>query len=599
MHSPFKSTVALFVLLGSLLFIEPLFATSALPGKQTIDWIQMSMMLLGGLALFLFGLDLMIKGLLTVAGEQMKNLLAKMTTNRFTGTISGFVVTAITQSSSVTTVLVVGFVSAGLMTMSQSAGVIIGANVGSTITAQIIAFKITEFAYLMVAVGFFTQFLAQTSRNSNLGTLVLGLGILFLGMELMSQGMRPLRDYQPFFVFMQQMSNPAIGILAGFIFTALIQSSAATVGIAIVMASNGLLSLEAGIALAMGANIGTCATALLATIGKSREALRTATFHVLFNVFGVLIWLPFIPYMVELTQWVSPTVVHESGDLLATLAQNSPRQIANANTLLNLSLMVLFLPLIPVLTWAVMKLIPVIAEESSTRDIKPEQLKDEYLEAPALALASVRTEMLNFGNKMMLFYRHTLQHINSKELKPLTFEDQNLQKLKVYQLEILTYLGKISRASLDDNQQATYLQLMNTTVILEEMLEAMGSNLLQTNHKLLANNLKISPKMMGLLDELGKQVGKAIENAIGSLDEIGKADAVIAIKSEIDHLILESLKHQATRFDANQEHIQIFRLEMQIVDGFKRLHTLSKRLARTQMSSDKKNLAQDNGLLTP
>ncbi len=232
--------------------------------------------LIGGLALFLFGLDQMSDALKLIAGDGMKKVLAKLTTNRFTGAIAGAFVTAIVQSSSVTTVLVVGFISAGLMSLTQSIGIIMGANIGTTITAQLVAFKITQYALGLVAIGFFTLFCSKNDKVRHYGHMIMGLGLIFYGMHLMSDGTKPLRTYQPFMEMMQQMDHPLWAILLGAGFTALVQSSSATTGLVIALASQGLISLDAGIALIFGANIGTCITAGLASIGKSREAVRAA-----------------------------------------------------------------------------------------------------------------------------------------------------------------------------------------------------------------------------------------------------------------------------------------------------------------------------------
>ncbi|HOG04168.1 MAG TPA: Na/Pi symporter, partial [Accumulibacter sp.] len=236
-------------------------------------WGMMTVELLGGLAIFLFGMLQMEEGLKAVAGERMKGILAKLTVNRFMGVGTGALVTAVIQSSSVTTVLVVGFISAGLMTLSQSVGVIMGANIGTTITAQIVAFKITKAALGMIAVGFAMLFIARSDRTKHYGEMLMGLGMVFFGMHVMSEAMEPLRSYQPFLDLMKSMDNPLVGVLIATAFTALIQSSSASTGIVIVMAGQGFISLQAGIALAFGANIGTCATALLAVIGKPREAV--------------------------------------------------------------------------------------------------------------------------------------------------------------------------------------------------------------------------------------------------------------------------------------------------------------------------------------
>ncbi len=270
-------------------------AMAADDSGKSLEVGQMMMQLFGGLALFLFGMEQMADALKAVAGERMKTILAKLTTNRYMGAVTGAFVTAIIQSSSVTTVMLVGFVTAGLMSLSQAIGVIMGANIGTTITAQIVAFKVTKYALLLVAVGFGLVFIGKRDNVKQYGHLIMGLGLIFFGMGVMSDAMKPLRSYQPFLDMMITMENPLIGVLVAAVFTGLIQSSSATTGIVIVMATQGLITLPAGIALAFGANIGTCVTAMLASIGKTREALRAAVVHVLFNVAGVAIWFFFIP----------------------------------------------------------------------------------------------------------------------------------------------------------------------------------------------------------------------------------------------------------------------------------------------------------------
>ena len=203
-------------------------------------------------------------------------MLSKLTTNRIMGSITGAAVTGLLNSSSVTTVLVVSFVTAGVMSLQQSISVIMGANIGSTVTAQILAFNVSRYALLPVIIGFFMMFMAKRSTIRNWGMMIMGLGMVFFGMSMMGDAMYPLRGFQPFLDMLQKMENPLLGILAGAVFTGLVQSSAATVGIAIAMAAGGLLSLEAGIGLALGANIGTCVTALMAAIGKPPEAVRVA-----------------------------------------------------------------------------------------------------------------------------------------------------------------------------------------------------------------------------------------------------------------------------------------------------------------------------------
>jgi phosphate:Na+ symporter len=303
------------------------------PPPSNPDWLTLGMGLVGGLALFLFGLDQVSSGLKQAAGDTLKTLLTRLTTNRFLGALTGAAVTGALNSSSVTTVLVVSFVTAGLMSLTQSVAVIMGANVGSTATAQLLAFNVSAYSLLPVAAGFFMMFAGKRNKVRDWGMMLMGLGLVFYGMGLMSEAMKPLRSYQPFVQALATMEKPVYGILAGAVFTGLVQSSAATVGLAIAMASEGLLTLPGGIALALGANIGTCATALLAALGKPVEAVRAATVHVLFNVLGVALWLPFIGLLSRLAVAVSPAGAGLEG--VERLAAEVPRQIANANTLFN------------------------------------------------------------------------------------------------------------------------------------------------------------------------------------------------------------------------------------------------------------------------
>jgi len=573
-------SVSLFALL--LIFVSQTFAADDV--QHQLDWTTMIMTLLGGLALFLFGLDLLIKGLLTVAGEQMKNLLSTLTVNRVSGALSGALVTAVIQSSSVTTVLVVGFVSAGLVTVTQAASVIMGANLGTTITAQIVAFKITKLALLMIAVGFTMQFFAKRSKVRHIGELILGLGLIFFGMNLMSEGMAPLKSYEPFLNLMLHMQNPFYGILVGLIFTALVQSSSATIGIVIVMAGNGFLTLPAGIALSMGADIGTCVTAMLAAIGKSRDAVRSALIHVGFNILGVLIWLPFIGALAAASIWVSHS---DPVDIITmqTLAENTPREIANANTLFKLSALVLFLPLISVFVCVVYKFVPINETENNQRDIKPQFLDDSLIQAQEMAMEAVLMELNNFRDKYIRFFKRSTDSKDFINLNRIALEDTYLGKLKRYQGEILFYLAKISRADLDEKLQVRYMQLISVVNILESMIESIEIGIVQAKHQAFENKIQPSPTMINLLGDLAKEVEHGMDHALLSLIEKNpeKALVVLSVKSKIDHLIQTALEHQSRNFKADNQRMMVFRLEMQMVDAFKRLHTLSKRIARYQL----------------
>ncbi|PIF03261.1 MAG: NAD+ kinase, partial [Draconibacterium sp.] len=311
----------------------------------------------------------MTDGLKAVAGSKLKVFLQKMTKNRWTSLLAGTGITAVIQSSSVTTVLAVGFVSAGLMTFESTIGIILGANIGTTITAQIIAFKITKASWLMIAVGFLFSAIFSNKTIKNTGVIVMGLGLVFLGMNVMSDATAPLKSYEPFISLMEGLDNYFIGILLGALFTAIVQSSSATTGVVIVMATQGLIGTEAGIAVILGANIGTCVTAVLSALGKPTSAMRVAVAHVLIKVIGVALWLAFIDQLADIVKYIS--------------GGNAAREIANAHTVFNVVNTFFFIwlvhPMAKLIKWLVRD------KKHKISPIFP-NLDDYYLENPELAL---------------------------------------------------------------------------------------------------------------------------------------------------------------------------------------------------------------------
>ena len=311
--------------------------------------------LLGGLALFLLGMEQLTNALQTIAGKRMREVLDRLTGNRFMAVLTGAVVTAVIQSSSVTSVLVVGFVSAGLMNLTQSVGVILGANVGTSVTAQIIAFKISELAFMFIAFGFFAHLIIRNKIWRQAGLMLMGLGLIFFGMEVMGEATAPMRDNAWFLGLMQQLDNVVLGLAIGAVFTAIVQSSSATIGIVLVLASQGLITLEAAIGLVLGAKIGTSVTAVLAAIGRPRIALRTASIHVMYNVLGSCLWVLLLVPLAEWARIISP--ISTLTDPLQKQMEETPRQVANAYTTFCLLNAVIFLPFTNLLarlaTWCV------------------------------------------------------------------------------------------------------------------------------------------------------------------------------------------------------------------------------------------------------
>jgi phosphate:Na+ symporter len=365
---------------GVAIFYTPCLYAAEL-GVQNISWFFLCVSMFGGLALFLYGMEKMSTGLKRTAGNKMRSILAALTKNRIIAMFVGAFVTMVIQSSSATTVMLVSFVQAGLMTFVQSMGVILGADIGTTITAQLIAFKLTDYALLMIAIGFSLHMFGKRRTTKNVGDVILGFGILFFGMKLMSDAMKPLRTYTVFIDIMQGMENPILGILIGALFTALVQSSSATTGVVIVLAQQGLLTLDAGIPLVFGANIGTCITAGLASIGTSREAKRVALAHVIFKLAGVLLFVFWIPWFAEFIRMIAERF--DSG---------TARQIANAHTIFNVALALIFLPFTDHFSRLVLKILP---SEEKPKDVimTTRYLDEESISTPAIALDLARAEV--------------------------------------------------------------------------------------------------------------------------------------------------------------------------------------------------------------
>jgi phosphate:Na+ symporter len=348
---------------------------------QPIAWFFLFITMFGGLALFLYGMEKMSTGLKRTAGNRMRSILAALTRNRVVAMFVGAFVTMVIQSSSATTVMLVSFVQAGLMTFVQSMGVILGADIGTTVTAQLIASNLGDYALLMVAIGFSLHMFGKKDITKNVGDVILGFGLLFFGMKLMSDAMKPLRTYAVFIDIMKEMENPFLGILIGALFTSLVQSSAATTGVVIALAQQGILNLEAGIPLVLGANIGTCITAGLASIGTSREAKRVALAHVMFKLAGVLLFIFWVPAFADLIRMLSER-----------FGSGTARQIANAHTIFNVALALIFLPFTQHFSKLIFKILP-LEEKPQDVIMTTKYLNEESIFTPAVALDLARAEV--------------------------------------------------------------------------------------------------------------------------------------------------------------------------------------------------------------
>jgi phosphate:Na+ symporter len=314
--------------------------------KEALKPWSMSMAALAGLVLFIFGMSQLAQGLTELNSERMRRVVSRFTTNRLAGVATGAAATTLLESSSVVIIMLIAMVSGGLLSMPQALGVVLGANIGTTLGAQIIAFDLAEYVPILMLAGILLMFIGKSQTRHRLGLVLLGFGLLYYGLEAIDQAMKPLRDHGPFLAWMQGLGdNALLGAAVGCVFTLVIQSSSATVAVVITLAGSGLISLPAGVAVMLGAEIGTCSDTLIATIGRGRPALRTGVFHLAFNLVSACLGVGFAPQLVELVQALP-------------FGASVGRQIANAQILFNLIGVLCVLPFLSGIAQLLERLIP-------------------------------------------------------------------------------------------------------------------------------------------------------------------------------------------------------------------------------------------------
>lgn len=544
-----------------------------------VDWLTLLSGMGGGLALFLFGMDMLSKALRSVAGDRMRAVLGWMTGTRWSGLITGAVVTGVIQSSSVTTVLVVSFISAGVMSLTQAIPVIYGANIGSTVTAQIIAFKVTAVALPMFAGGFVCSVLGRGDRLRSVGALIMGLGLVFFGMTLMGDTMKPLRSFPPFIAFIADLQTPLLGVAVGAVFTAVIQSSAATMGIAIVLASHGMMSLDAGIALAFGANIGTCVTALLAAIGKPREAVRAAIVHVAFNLLGVLLWIAFIPDLVWIVDHISPHHPELVG--AARLAVEAPRQIANAHTVFNVINSVVFLGFVSSMARLVTFLVPdrpdVIAPEA-----QPQFLERSVLGTPSVALDCVQRELGHLGELVDHMLGAVIPAVltgGRGDLARVAAMDTAVDSLHG---SIADYLRRLGAKPMTATQSHRFTRLLGMANALETIGDLIETDLVILGQRRLEGAVHVSESTQAMITDLHavarRAVGLAVEAAVTRDGDL--ADQVVALKQDVSEMADRAAEHGAHRLTVSEPNrLRSVTRELEMIERLRRIYYFAKKIA--------------------
>ncbi len=475
--------------------------------------------LFGGLGLFLLGMQLMAEGLQKAAGERMRRILELFTSRTSTAVATGALVTALLQSSSTTTVMIVGFVNSGLMTLSQAVGTIMGANIGTTITAQIVSFDIYSLALPLIGVGALLYYFVKKRLHRHVGLSLLGFGLLLLGLSTMSGSVDPLRDYPPFLQLLITLGErPLLGILAGTLFTVVVQSSSATTGLVIAFSWQGVISLPAGLALIVGANLGTCITVILASFGASVTARRAALSHVLFNLFGVFLFIIFRGPFVNLVALTGVSVA---------------RQIANAHTLFNVITTVI---LIPFLTRFVQLVTVLVPGEDLVIEQKPLYLENRVVATPA-ALIGAQREAVRMGELAVTMVEQAVTAFLESNTELLEQIEQREEAVNALEKEITAYLAKANQFPMGESQARFLTNLMHIVNDIERMGDH-AINIAELAQIRERDKLELSP---GASEDLVNMFEVVLQISRDSLDALlhrnaAKATELIAQDDIVDDL---------------------------------------------------------------
>jgi phosphate:Na+ symporter len=456
--------------------------------------------LFGGTALMLYGIRLSGDGLQRVAGGRLRHMLTGLARNRVLAAASGAAVTAIIQSSAATTLMLIGFVSAGLMTFRQTLGVILGADIGTTFTVQLIAFKVTDYALLLVGLGFTVMFVAGRRALKDAGQAVLGFGLLFLGLKLILDGMAPLKA-SPLAteVLAAVADNTMLGVLVAAGFSALVTSSAATIGLILALTSEGLLHLPGAVTLVLGANVGTCATALMASMGASAEAKRVAVAHIGFKLGGVALVLPFIgPFTA----------------LVAMSAGDPARQVANAHTFFNVGMGLVFLPFAPVAARAIEALVP--DDHVGENPFKTRYLDERALDQPSLALGQATREALRMADVAQGMLRDVIPVFRADDQELLEDVERRDDQLDFLEREIKLFLTRLGREAMGPDLSGKEIALISFIGNLENIGDIIDKNLMELARKKLYHGRRFSEAGWAEILEFHGVVSKNLETAIAA-----------------------------------------------------------------------------------
>ena len=497
--------------------------------------------LLGGLSLFLYGMQMMSNGLEAAAGNKMKRILERLTANRILGVLVGAGITAVIQSSSATTVMVVGFVNSGMMTLQQAVWIIMGANIGTTITGQLIALDIGAIAPLFAFIGVAMIVFLKKEKLHHIGSILAGLGILFIGMDMMSAAMMPLRESEAFISLMTQFSNPVLGILAGAIFTAIIQSSSASVGILQALASSGVIGLPQAVYVLFGQNIGTCITAVLAAIGTSRNAKRTTIIHLSFNIIGTIVF--------TIICMVTPFV-----SLMEGLTPNVSAQIANTHTIFNITTTLLLLPFGTQLAKMATKILPDRAEEKEDtmhlEYIQPmipiETRGETKIGISAIAVNAIRNEltrMTKMAKENVALSFDAVREGNTGLLEEVRNREEYIDFLNK---EISKYISRmlVKERNPKDSQ---YMSVLFKVCGNLERIGDHAMNICEYTNMIQEKQISFSAEVIKQIGQMKEVCNQALDMVLGVEQNGGDIKEIEQIEQKIDDMTEDFRKRQIDR----------------------------------------------------
>ena len=537
---------------------------------MTFDDFSMLFQFIGGLGMFLYGMQMMAAGLQKSAGDKMKHLLGVLTNNRFMGILVGALITAIIQSSGATTVMVIGFVNAGLMNLFQAVGVIMGANIGTTITAWIVsagqlgdAFTIMKpsfYAPLMIGIGALLVMFAKREKKQNIGSICIALGLLFVGLDWMSGSIKPYTD-APIFsqAFALLGGNPILGIAAGAVVTAVMQSSSASVGVLQTLAMNGVVTANAAVYICLGSNIGSCYTALLSSIGASKNSKRAAVINLLFNVFGVIIF------------GTVGFVVFKLNTALASSSIDSVK-ISIFHTIFNVINTIIMFPLANLLVKASCMVVKDKEEEISRDDSLEMHLDDRIMKTPSFAIEAALKEINEMGKLALENVELSVKAAMYLKDEDIRIAYENEDKINEYEKTITKYLVKINNLNLSDTQHKTVKNLLYTINDLERIGDH-AKNVAEFGETLKKDNLVFSDKVIGELERMKEHVAKSLNLAVtmresGSADEIKK---VYKYENDVDRIEMDIREKYISRLLEKECNIETGVLFIDIISNLERI----------------------------